>query len=193
MSSSASLPTVESLTAVTVRQPGVDYDSLVDSLVRIDGNAAPLFNQRRQMVGVHLFFPTLRQVTVIQPAPRDPFAVPAVPVADLFRFSPDPGLSPPRSRAGHGHARLAGTIAVHSGRQGRHLHADHAAEPASLSGSLVDVVGFPAVDLFKPSLEDAMFRAAAGAGCASASHGHHARSGCPERARRPAVCGWMPS
>jgi hypothetical protein len=45
------------LTAVTVRQQGMDYNSLVDSLVRIDGNAAPLFNQRRQMVGVHLFFP----------------------------------------------------------------------------------------------------------------------------------------
>ncbi len=53
------------LTAVTVRQDGVNYDSLVDSLVRIDGNAAPLFNQRRQMVGVHMFFPTLSQVTVL--------------------------------------------------------------------------------------------------------------------------------
>ena len=80
------------LSAITLRQPGVNYGSLVDSLVRIEGNSAPLFNLHRQMVGVHLFFPSLREVTVLEPAPRDPFAVPAVPLSDLFRFSPDPAL-----------------------------------------------------------------------------------------------------
>ncbi len=150
------------LTAVTVRQPGVDYDSLIDSLVRIDGNAAPLFNQRRQMVGVHLFFPTLGQVTVIQPAPRDPFAVPAVPVAQLFRFSPDPGLL-------H-RVHVQGTVTLNW--PGRVLCIQDAkagicmqtTQEASVPvGSFVDVVGFPVIDLFKPSLEDAVFRVAGGA------------------------------
>jgi diguanylate cyclase (GGDEF)-like protein len=147
------------LTAVTVRQPGVDYDSLVDSLVRIDGNAAPLFNQRRQMVGVHLFFPTLRQVTVVQPAPRDPFAVPAVPVTQLFRFSPDPGLL----RRVH----VQGTVTldwpgrmlcIQDVKAGICMQTSQEAIVAV--GSFVDVVGFPAVSFFKPSLEDAVFRAA---------------------------------
>ena len=150
------------LTAVTVRQPGVDYDSLVDSLVRIDGNAAPLFNQRRQMVGVHLFFPSLGQVTVIQPAPRDPFAVPAVPVAQLFRFSPDPGLL-------H-RVHVQGTVTLDW--PGRVLCIQDAKAGICMQttettavpvGSFVDVVGFPAIDLFKPSLEDAVFRVAGGA------------------------------
>ncbi len=149
------------LTAVTVRQEGVDYDSLVDSLVRIDGNAAPLFNQRRQMVGVHLFFPTLRQVTVIQPAPRDPFALPAVPVAQLFRFSPDPGLLHRVHVQGTVTLDWPGRVlCIQDVRYGICIQTTQAA--AVPVGSFVDVVGFPAINLFKPSLEDAIFRAASG-------------------------------
>ncbi len=151
------------LTAVTVRQHGVDYESLVDSLVRIDGNAAPLFNQRRQMVGVHLFFPTLGQVTVIQPAPRDPFAVPAVPVAQLFRFSPDPGLLHRVHVQGTVTLDWPGRVlCIQDAKAGICMQTTEAA--AVPVGSFVDVVGFPAIDLFKPSLEDAIFRATGSAG-----------------------------
>ncbi len=149
------------LTAVTVREAGVDYDSLVDSIVRIDGNAAPLFNQRRQMVGVHLFFPTLGRVTVIQPAPRDPFAVPAVPVAQLFRFSPDPGLLHRVHVQGTVTLDWPGRVlCIQDARAGICMQTTEAA--AVPVGSFVDVVGFPAIDLFKPSLEDAVFRVAGG-------------------------------
>ena len=147
------------LTAVTVRQDGVDYDSLVDSLVSIDGNAAPLFNQRRQMVGVHLFFPTLRQVTMIQPAPRDPFAVPAVPVSQLFRFSPDPGLLHRVHVQGIVTLDWPGRLlCIQDSKDGICMQTTQEASVAV--GSFVDVVGFPAVNFFKPSLEDAVFRAA---------------------------------
>ncbi len=146
------------LSAITLRQPGVNYESLVDSLVRMDGNSAPLFNQRRQMVGVHLFFPSLREVTVIEPAPSDPFAVPAVPLSDLFRFSPDPALL-------H-RAHVQGTVTLDW--PGRVLCIQDAKAGICIQttqqttvpvGSYVDVVGFPAITLFKPALEDAVFRA----------------------------------
>jgi diguanylate cyclase (GGDEF)-like protein len=151
------------LTAVTVRQEGVDYDSLVDSLVRIDGNAAPLFNQRRQMVGVHLFFPTLGQATVIQPAPRDPFAVPAVPVTQLFRFSPDPGLLHRVHVKGIVTLDWPGRVlCIQDAKAGICMQTTQTA--AVPVGSFVDVVGFPAIDFFKPSLEDAVFREAASTG-----------------------------
>jgi diguanylate cyclase (GGDEF)-like protein len=150
------------LTAVTVRQQGVDYESLVDSLVRIDGNAAPLFNQRRQMVGVHLFFPTIGQVKVVQPAPRDPFAVPAVPVAQLFRFSPDPGLLHRVHVQGTVTLDWPGRVlCIQDAKAGICMQTTEAT--AVPVGSFVDVVGFPAIDLFKPSLEDAIFRAAGSA------------------------------
>ena len=146
------------LSAITLRQPGVNYESLVDSLVRIDGNSAPLFNKHRQMVGVHLFFPSLREVTVLEPAPRDPFAVPAIPLSDLFRFSPDPALL-------H-RVHVQGTVTLDW--PGRVLCIQDAKTGICIQttqqttvpiGSDVDVVGFPAITLFKPALEDAAFRA----------------------------------
>jgi diguanylate cyclase (GGDEF)-like protein len=148
-----------SLSAVTVRKPGVDYESLVDSLVRIRGNTAPVFNQRRQMVAVHVFFPTLDQVKVVQPAPRDPFAVPAIPISELFRYSPEPGFL----RRVH----VRGTVTldwpgrmlcIQNGKDGICIQTTRSA--AVPLGSLVDVVGFPAIDRFKPTLEDATFRGA---------------------------------
>jgi diguanylate cyclase (GGDEF)-like protein len=149
------------ITAVTVRQPGVDYDSLVDSLVRIDGNAAPLFNQSRQMVGVHLFFPSLSQVAVIQAAPRDPFGVPAVPISQLFRFSPDPGLLHRVHVEGAVTLDWPGQmLCIQDIREGICMQTTQTAGVPV--GTFVDVVGFPAINLFKPSLEDAVFRAAGG-------------------------------
>jgi diguanylate cyclase (GGDEF)-like protein len=149
------------ITAVTVRQPGVDYESLVDSLVRIDGNAAPLFNQSRQMVGVHLFFPSLSQVAVVQAAPRDPFGVPAVPISQLFRFSPDPGLLHRVHVQGIVTLDWPGQmLCIQDTKEGIcMLTTQTAGVPV---GTFVDVVGFPAINLFKPSLEDAVFRAAGG-------------------------------
>lgn len=146
------------LSAITLRQPGVNYESLVDSLVRIEGNSAPLFNLHRQMVGVHLFFPTLREISVIEPAPLDPFAVPAIPLSDLFRFSPDPALL-------H-RVHVQGTVTLDW--PGRVLCIQDAKAGICIQttqqttvpvGSYVDVVGFPAITLFKPALEDAVFRA----------------------------------
>src|ERR1039457_2716986 len=58
--------------ATTLRQEGVDYEGFVDATVRIHGNAAPLFTKSRQMVGVHLFFPSVAEVKVEEP-PADPF------------------------------------------------------------------------------------------------------------------------
>jgi diguanylate cyclase (GGDEF)-like protein len=85
--------------------------------------------------------------------------VPAVPVTQLFRFSPDPGLL----RRVH----VQGTVTLDW--PGRMLCIQdvkagicmQTSQEASVAvGSFVDVVGFPAVSFFKPSLEDAVFRAA---------------------------------
>jgi diguanylate cyclase (GGDEF)-like protein len=145
------------LTAVSLRQPQADYDALIDSLVRIRANAAPLFNHSRQMVGVHAFFPSLRELSVIQPAPPDPFALPAVPISQLFRFSPVPELL-------H-RAHVRGTVTldwpgrvlcIQDGKVGICIQTTQTTSVAL--GSLVDVVGFPAITQFKPTLEDASFR-----------------------------------
>lgn len=149
------------LSAVSTRQNGADYEALVDSLVRIRGNAAPVFNQRRQMVGVHLFFPTLHEVRVIQAAPPDPFAVPAVPISQLFRYSPAPGLLHRVHVRGSVTLDWPGSmLCIEDSNDGICIQTAQATRVAA--GSLVDVVGFPAISQFKPTLEDATFRETGG-------------------------------
>ncbi|MGD0345596.1 MAG: GGDEF domain-containing protein [Terracidiphilus sp.] len=145
------------LTAISVRQPNANYDALIDSLVRIRANAAPLFNQSRQMVGVHAFFPSLRELSVIQAAPPDPFAVPAVPISQLFRFSAVPELLHRAHVRGTVTLNWPGRIlCIQDGKDGLCIQTTQATGVDL--GSLVDVVGFPAINLFKPTLEDASFR-----------------------------------
>jgi diguanylate cyclase (GGDEF)-like protein len=146
-----------SFTAITLRQPGTHYEAFVDSLVRVKGNAGPVFNQSRQMVAVHVFFPSLRELRVIQAAPRDPFSAPAVPVSQLFRFSPVPELLHRVHVRGTVTLDWPGRIlCIQDGEDGICMQTTQAAGVA-LSAN-VDVVGFPAIDRFKPTLEDASFR-----------------------------------
>jgi len=146
-----------SFRAVTLRQPGADYKALIDSLVRIRGNAAPVFNQNRQMVGVHVYFPSLHELSVIQAAPRDPFAIPVVPVSELFRYTPDPGILHQVHVQGRVTLDWPGhQLCVIDGNSGICMQTAQADSVAL--GTFVDVVGFPAIDLLKPTLEDALFR-----------------------------------
>jgi diguanylate cyclase (GGDEF)-like protein len=143
--------------AVTVPEAGVDYDRLVDSLIQLTANTAPSFNQRRQMVAVHLFFPSIRQVRVLEPPPPDPFGQAPISVLNLFRFSPDASVL-------H-RVHIQGTVTLNwPGRllciQDRDSSLCMQATQATRApvGSHVDVVGFPAIHFFKPTLEYASFR-----------------------------------
>lgn len=144
--------------AVTLPEPGIDYDQLVDSLVQITANTAPTFNQRRQMVAVHLFFPSMHQVRVIERAPADPFKEKPTSTLELFRFSPGANLV-------H-RVHIRGTVTLNW--PGRMLCIQDGDSPLCMqvsqenlarAGSEVDVVGFPAINAFKPTLEYATFHA----------------------------------
>jgi diguanylate cyclase (GGDEF)-like protein len=150
-----------SLTATSIREDGADYESLVDSLVLIHGNVAPQFNQRRQMVGVHVFFPSLAQIEVTEAAPANPFAVAAVPVSQLFRFSPEQSLLHRVHVRGRVTLDWPGrALCIEDANDG--LCIETAQALAVAPGAQVDVVGFPVIRQFKPTLEDATFRAAEG-------------------------------
>jgi diguanylate cyclase (GGDEF)-like protein len=143
--------------AVTVPEAGVDYDRLVDSLIQLTANTAPSFNRRRQMVAVHLFFPSMRQVRVLEPAPPDPFAQAPISVLNMFRFSPDTSVV-------H-RVHIQGTVTLDwPGRllciqdHDSSLCMQAAQATRAPVGSHVDVVGFPAIHFFKPTLEYASFR-----------------------------------
>jgi len=149
-----------SLTATTRRDTGVDYDALVDAEIRLHGNVAPLFNWKMQMVGAHLFFPSLGQIQVVQPPPPDPFKQPVLPLADLLRFEPGKQLD-------H-RVHVQGTVTLQWPglmlciEQGSQTLCMKSLQPRSVKpGDIVNVIGFPAVEAYRPTLEGAAFHLAA--------------------------------
>jgi diguanylate cyclase (GGDEF)-like protein len=150
-----------SIAATSGRESGVDYDVLVDSLVRIHGNAGPVFNRKRQMVGVHLFFPSLIEVSVLRPAPPDPFALPSVLIPDLLRFKPGLHLTHRVHVQGRVSLQWPGQLlCIQQARDG--LCIQTAQDNTVSTGELVDAVGFPKISEYKPTLENAIYHLAGG-------------------------------
>lgn len=144
------------INATTLLEKGANYDSLVDSLVSIHGNAGPMFNRRRQLVGIHFFFPSLHEVKVKQAASADPYLIPALPVSRLLRFTPGLELAHRVHVIGAVTLQWAGLFCIQQAEGGLCMQNAHG-DPVSL-GDQVDVVGFPAVNEFKATLENAAFR-----------------------------------
>ncbi len=147
------------ITANTIKEVGANYHSLVDAKIKLRGNQAPLFNHQLQMTGVHLFFPNRAQVSVEKPGPEHPFALPVTPVSGLLRFTPDSAL--------HHLVHIRGTVTL--AWPGRllciqdHLHGLCAQTDQTTplrEGDLADVIGFPIIGAFTPSLTHATYKAA---------------------------------
>jgi len=147
------------ITASTVKEVGTDYDGLIDAKVRLRGNQAPLFNHQGAMTGGYLLFPDRAQLTVEEPAPAHPFTLPISPVSGLLRFTPKPNSN---HRV---HIRGTVTLAwpgrllcIQDGLQGLCAQTDQTT-PLS-PGELVDVIGFPIIGAFTPTLTCATYEAA---------------------------------
>jgi len=145
------------ITANTIQQEGVDYHDLVDAKIKLRGNQAPLFNHQLQITGVHLFFPSRAQVTIEKPGPEHPFALPVSPVSGLLRFTPD--------SASHHLVHIRGTVTL--AWPGRllciqdHLHGLCAQTNQTTPirpGDIADVIGFPIIGAFTPSLTRAAYK-----------------------------------
>jgi diguanylate cyclase (GGDEF)-like protein len=149
-------------TAVTPRDSRADYGFLSGARVRLRGLACTLFNNRRQIVGVQLRFAGLDMVKVEEPAPLDPYALTVSRVRALLSFTPG------KERDRLAHLRGAVTLfwpgrllCFEEGRDG--LCAQTVQTTPVLPGQTVDVVGFPQIGSYSPTLTDAAFRPADGA------------------------------
>ena len=145
---------------VSVMTPKCDenrYRRLIDARVRVAGTTGPVFNQRRQLVGVDMYTPSLDQVRVVDAAPADPFALPVKAVRDVFAFTPNPVPDRRVRIRGVVTARFPGKATfITDGIQGASVLD---ALTASLEpGDRVDVVGFPALGDYTPTLHEAAIR-----------------------------------
>ncbi len=143
--------------AVTTLEAGADYDRLVDATVVMHANAAPLYNQRRQMVGARLLFPSLAAVRIEEPAQPNPFLLPVRASSTLLQFAPGgPGAHRVRVK-GRVTLQWPGRwIYIQDGPQG--VFVPTLEKTPLRLGDVVDVVGFPAMGEYSLMLEDAVFR-----------------------------------
>ncbi len=130
---------------------------LVDATVRVTGIAAGYINDRRQLVAPHLRVRSLADVSVIEPAPDDPFAIDATPATELLRFAPN-------GRAGH-RVKVRGAVTHQEPGSAVYLRDDVqgfrvltvTSEPFA-PGEMVEALGFPGMGTLSAELDDATLR-----------------------------------
>jgi diguanylate cyclase (GGDEF)-like protein len=136
---------------------GLDYTKLVDANVIVRGVSGPRFNQRRQLIGIHLFVQSLAQFRVLQRGPTDPFSLPIQSLDTIMRYIP--------SVAPDHRIRVRGVVTAN--REGRFVSISDAGHGLFVRtfaahdlrvGDLVDMVGFPTKADYTPVLEDVVYR-----------------------------------
>lgn len=142
-----------------IKTPGATYSDLVDAQVRIQANAAPTTNTDGQMIGVHLQSPNLSALQVVEPAPKDPFAHPPIPIDRLLSWE---HFSIPFHRIHlRGNVTLqwpGSLLCIRDATRGICAQTSQATPVAA--GDLVDVAGFVETDNSAPVITDAVFRIA---------------------------------
>jgi diguanylate cyclase (GGDEF)-like protein len=142
-----------------VKEAGATYSNLVDAQVRIHANAAPTVNADGQMIGVHLQLPNLSALHILQRAPADPFAGPAVPLASLLHLGHF--FTPFHRTHLRGNVTLqwpGSSLCIRDGTRGICTQTSQATPVAV--GDLVDVAGFVDTENSVPVITDAVFRIA---------------------------------
>jgi signal transduction histidine kinase/CheY-like chemotaxis protein len=136
-----------------VSNPGSKPLPPPDTRVEVSGVCAPLFNTKRQILGIRIYVPSPRFVRVLSPA-QEVGALPVRPINALLRFST--GDSPERRARIRGVVTLAnprGPTYVRDAESGLKIR-DHS--PLDLApGDIVDVIGFAHAGDFSAEMWDA--------------------------------------
>jgi diguanylate cyclase (GGDEF)-like protein len=141
---------------ITLDPRGGDHSNLIDARVRLRAACGTRFNQRKQIIGVHLYMPDISYVQVLEPAPADPFSLPISETADVMRAS--------QHERGH-RVHVRGIVTSTWGQlqfslmDANHGIFVHTEVPGAVSvGDLLDVVGFPSLGDYTSVLDEAIFR-----------------------------------
>ncbi|EEF63042.1 sensor histidine kinase [Pedosphaera parvula] len=132
-------------------------EELLDSTVRVRGVCSTLFNHQRQLFAIRLMVPGPDDLTIIIPATKDPFAIPARPIGSLLQFTP---------QVTYGHrVKVVGTVnyfepgTVIFLQDGEHGVEVQTKEPGPLQlGDRVEVLGYVNQGDYTPLLQDAVYR-----------------------------------
>ena len=138
-------------------EPGVDYSHLIDAKIRLRGNAAPLYNHKQQVTGGMINFPGMNSLRVEQPAILDPFSLEISPVTQLLRYTPDQDIPHRVHLRGRVTLFWPGRMLCLHDAGGNVCAQVTQTSPVPL-GTWIDIIGFPNVGEFSPTLIDATFK-----------------------------------
>jgi signal transduction histidine kinase len=132
-------------------------EHLIDATVSVTGLAAGYINDLRQLVAPHLRVRSLADITVLEPAPDDPFAIDTTPATQLLRFAPN-------GRAGH-RVKIRGAVTYQEPGSAVYLRDDiqglrvrTTTGETFAPGEIVDALGFPGMGTLSAELDDATLR-----------------------------------
>jgi PAS domain S-box-containing protein len=136
---------------------GFDPAQLVDAKARLLGVCGTTSNEKRQVIGISLFVPSLKELQVLGAPPPDPFAVPVSPIGLLLRQKPG-------QFTGH-RVHVKGRTAVREGQELLWVQDNTGSVLVRSDRSLpfvmreeIEVVGFPSMRSSQLTLEHACFR-----------------------------------
>lgn len=130
-----------------------DAVALVDAELRVQGLAAGDINDRRQLVMPYLRVGSIADVEILRPPPADPFAAPAVPLADLQRPNADAHRVKVRGVAlSH---PIAGGVFLREENGSMFIQTEASDVKA---GDVVEALGFVEMGVFSSQLSDAQCR-----------------------------------
>ncbi|MGD0548455.1 MAG: GGDEF domain-containing protein [Terracidiphilus sp.] len=135
---------------------GRDFRRFIDARVRIQGAAGPVFNQRRQLIGVNSYTPSLDYIQVLQPAPTDPFSLPLKQLRNVFEYTPEYHPDHLVRVRGVVTGRWGQTVFIHDGTQGEGVLSRETNDLKP--GEEVDAVGYPVLGETAHILSKAIFR-----------------------------------
>ena len=147
----------ERFTAFAPQLPVTNAEELVESIIRVRGVCATLFNRSRQLFGFRLLIPRAADLVIEQPAPANPFDISTQDISSLLQFT---------AAGTYGHrVKVAGTVVfqqpgtalfIQDNKEGLRCQT---LEPAPLNvGDVVEVLGFPAKGEYTPVFQDATYR-----------------------------------
>jgi signal transduction histidine kinase/ActR/RegA family two-component response regulator len=149
------LVTGESRFSVMVPNVTALPTGLVDSLVTIRGACGTVFNQKRQLMGIRFYVPSLEAIHVERAGARDPFTTPVIPIDRLTAFEPDAHEAHRRHFRGSVTLRNADSVFVKDATGDVEVRV---AAPEINPGDVVDVAGFIATGQYSAVIEDAIVR-----------------------------------
>jgi signal transduction histidine kinase/CheY-like chemotaxis protein len=138
-----------------VNDPGSPAGSLLDARVRLQGVCATLFNGRRQLLGIKMFVPSWKYVTILKPGETNVADIPESRVSSVMQYSPEERHRV-RVRGTLTLVDKSGTAFLEDSTAG--LRVQSVVPPNIHPGDEVEAVGLPVPGPFSAVLQNATLR-----------------------------------